>query len=60
MQANARGEQYWASNQLMSPVYLSSDDRKNHKIYGSSTDNSIGIGIFFRNSLEQSSWTKEF
>ncbi|HFK1408732.1 MULTISPECIES: hypothetical protein [Bacillus] len=60
MQANAGGEQYWASDQLISSVYLSSDDRTNHKIYKSSTDNSIGIGIFFRNSLDQGSWTKKF
>ncbi|MFQ6341285.1 hypothetical protein ACLNAL_33875, partial [Bacillus sp. AF62] len=53
MQANASGDQYWAPNQLMSSVYLSSDDRTDHKIYGLSTDNSIGIGIFFRNSLGQ-------
>ncbi|PGL14990.1 hypothetical protein CN916_31545, partial [Bacillus thuringiensis] len=60
MQANASGDQYWAPDQLMSSVYLSSDDRTDHKIYGLSTDNSIGIGIFFRNSLGQGNWTKEF
>ncbi|MED3389064.1 hypothetical protein P4418_09445, partial [Bacillus thuringiensis] len=60
MQANASGDQYWAPDQLMDSVYLNSDRRIDHKIYGSSTDNSIGIGIFFSNPLGQGSWTKEF
>ncbi|MBH0340257.1 hypothetical protein BM86_33685, partial [Bacillus thuringiensis] len=46
-------------DQLIDSVYLSSDDMTDHKIYGSSTDNSIGIGVFFQNKLGES-YEKEF
>ncbi|AHA75745.1 Kunitz family serine protease inhibitor [Bacillus sp. AF62] len=57
-QASKMGEQYWAPDLMMKSVYLSSDDKIDHKIYGSSKDNSIGIGIFFRNKAGP--MTKEF
>ncbi|MDA1775418.1 hypothetical protein PDJ95_29785 [Bacillus cereus] len=41
---NKSGLQYWARDTLIGSVYLSYDKRADHIIYGSSNDNSIGIG----------------
>ncbi|ANS52045.1 hypothetical protein BT246_67530 (plasmid) [Bacillus thuringiensis] len=58
-QASTPESPYWSPDQLIDSVYLSSDDMTDHKIYGSSTDNSIGIGVFFQNKLG-GSYEKEF
>lgn len=49
--ASTPESQYWSPDLLIDAVYLSSDDMTDHKIYGSSKDNSIGIGVFFPNPL---------
>ncbi|MDA1775050.1 hypothetical protein PDJ95_27530 [Bacillus cereus] len=36
--------QYWTFDQILESIYLNYDTRTDHKIYGSSKDNSIGIG----------------
>ncbi|OQR53553.1 hypothetical protein [Bacillus sp. CDB3] len=43
---NEPGYQYWAHDRGTDSVYLNYDNRTDHRIYGSSTDNSIGIGSF--------------
>lgn len=47
-QASKTEEQYCGPDEMLSSVYLSNDDRTVHKIYGSSKDNSIGIGSFIK------------
>ncbi|OQR53500.1 hypothetical protein [Bacillus sp. CDB3] len=37
--------QYWTLDEMLDSVYLNYDTRTDHRIYGSSKDNSIGIGI---------------
>ncbi|MFQ6340964.1 hypothetical protein ACLNAL_31750, partial [Bacillus sp. AF62] len=58
--ASKTGAQYWAPDEMLKSVYLSNDDRTDHKIYGSSTDNSIGIGVFYQSQMGRGKLVKEF
>ncbi|MBG0969282.1 hypothetical protein [Bacillus sp. SRB3LM] len=44
--ANEPGVQYWARDALFDSIYLNYDNTIDHIIYGSSEDNSIGLGSF--------------
>ncbi|MHB0803251.1 hypothetical protein PVK73_28155 [Bacillus thuringiensis] len=41
------GSQYWNFDEILGSVYLNYDTRTDHRMYGSSTDNSIGLGNYF-------------
>ncbi|MHB0803553.1 hypothetical protein PVK73_30265 [Bacillus thuringiensis] len=41
------GSQYWTFDELLGSVYLNYDTSTDHRMYGSSADNSIGIGNYF-------------
>ncbi|MHB0803727.1 hypothetical protein PVK73_31540 [Bacillus thuringiensis] len=49
--SNESGWQYWTPALSTQSVYLSDNDKVEHRIYGSSTDNSIGIGLL-NNTVE--------
>ncbi|MBG0969239.1 hypothetical protein [Bacillus sp. SRB3LM] len=59
--ATKPGMNYWAYDPLLNSIYLNYSNRADHVIYGSSEDNSIGIGMF-RNVLDLSNlnWMKCF
>ncbi|PGW38500.1 hypothetical protein [Bacillus thuringiensis] len=49
--ANEPGVHYWASDKLLDSIYLNYDNTVDHIIYGSSEDNSIGIGSFKKGAV---------
>ncbi|PGW36744.1 hypothetical protein [Bacillus thuringiensis] len=44
--SNEPGVHYWARDTLFESVYLNYDNTTDHIVYGSSEDNSIGLGSF--------------
>ncbi|WP_196477885.1 hypothetical protein [Bacillus sp. SRB3LM] len=53
-QSSKSGLHYWARDTLLDSIYLSYDNTTDHIIYGSSEDNSIGIGSIQKEINESS------
>ncbi|PGW36742.1 hypothetical protein [Bacillus thuringiensis] len=47
---NEPGVHYWTYDTLLNSIYLNYDNSTNHIIYGSSEDNSVGLGSFMQGS----------
>ncbi|PGW36743.1 hypothetical protein [Bacillus thuringiensis] len=56
IKSNEPGVHYWARDTLLDSIYLNYDNTIDHMIYGSSEDNSIGLGSFSTAKLFYNFW----